>query len=49
LATSRAIPAREEARTSIGLVKQHRFAIYKWVFGIIAGIIVGYILATIQK
>lgn len=39
---------REEAKTSIGLVKQNRFAIYKWVFGIIAGVIVGYLLASIK-
>jgi hypothetical protein len=39
---------REEAKTSLGLVRQNKFAIYKWVFGVIAGVIVGYLLATIK-
>jgi hypothetical protein len=33
-----------EANTSVGFIKQHRFAIYKWVFGIVGSIIVGLVL-----
>ena len=33
-----------EANTSVGFVKEHRFAFYKWVFGIVGPVIAGLIL-----
>ncbi len=30
------------ANTSVGFIKEHRFSFYKWFFGIVAAIIVGY-------
>jgi hypothetical protein len=35
---------KAEAKTSIGLIKQNRFPIYKWFFAILATIIAGYIV-----
>jgi len=29
---------KQEARTSLGLIKQNRWAVYKWVFAFVAGI-----------
>ena len=34
----------EEANTSIGLIKQNRFAIYKWIFEMMSAVIAGYAL-----
>lgn len=36
--------AKAKASTSIGFIQQHRFAFYKWFFGIIGTLIAGYIL-----
>lgn len=33
-----------EAQTSVGFIKEHRFAFYKWFFGIVGTIIAGLIL-----
>jgi hypothetical protein len=33
-----------EVQTSVGFIKEHRFAFYKWFFGIVATIIAGLIL-----
>ena len=32
------------SKTSIGFIKQHRFAFYKWFFAIVSAVVVGYVL-----
>src|SRR5207244_9241736 len=36
--------ARARANTSIGFIQQHRFAAYRWFFGIVGAAIAGYIV-----
>ena len=33
-----------EAKTSIGFIKEHRFAFYSWFFGIVGSVIAGFVL-----
>lgn len=43
------LEAEASEKTSLGFIKKHRFAAYNWIFGIIAGIIIGYILGKISS
>jgi len=45
----RELERAEEEETSIGFLKKHRFAIYKWVFGLVSGLVALWLAKLIWK